>query len=783
MHAEKEHHHLRIGIDIGGTFTDFVVFNPENFDTYTFKLPSTPKDPSEAVMLGLEKIADHISNLNISQPNITTWSTNTWNIIHGSTVATNALLERKGAKTALITTRGFGDVLQIGRQNRPELYNFSTEPTQPLVEQKYRLEVTERVDPNGEILIPLSEDQIREVINKLAIEDAGSQIKPADNEVKGSQPGSKKISSEIESVAVVFLFSFANPMHEVQVSDALRSKGYFVSASFEILPEYREFERTSTTVVNAYVSPVLDRYLGSLEHSLQEPHASGNLDQSSISVEDSDKTVVDTTIQIMQSNGGCISISEARRNGVRCILSGPAGGLVGSQFVGHLYESLNPQDRMVSTKSNLKLLTFDMGGTSTDVSLIEGEPSITSEAAIGGHPIGVPVLDIHTIGAGGGSIAYKDAGCILRVGPESAGADPGPACYGKLGIEGNISANHKGLFQDQNQKNKSQPLPTVTDANLYLGRILPDNFLGGQMPLYPELAEKAIRNLGHQLNLHPTDTALGIIEIANAHMERALRVISVERGHDPRDFTLLSFGGAGGLHATALARQLRIHRVLIPPFASTLSAFGMLTANVIKDYSQTVMLPGKTPASEIKAKFHPLIESGSQEIQAEGFSDNDIKIEKFLDMRYQGQSYELTIPFYDGYSVHENFRDKFHQEHMRTYGYHRQGAALEIVNIRLRATGLVVQPSIAPKPISSSDPAAAFISAQIVVFPTGTQKIPFYRGELLLPGNVIPRPAVIVREDTTILLEHGDSGLIDPFDNLVIDVTTPPNPLTWKADD
>jgi N-methylhydantoinase A len=768
MYVEKKHHHLRIGIDIGGTFTDFVVFNPEDLATYTFKLPSTPKDPSTAVMLGLEKIKDRISKPNTSQP-----KNSTWNIIHGSTVATNALLERKGAKTALITTRGFKDVLQIGRQNRPELYNFSTEPTQPLVPQANRLEITERVGPQGEVIIPLSEDQIREVVNKLTIGDPLAISPSKDEGTKESHRNSNNVASKIESIAVVFLFSFANPKHEQQVSERLRSLGYFVSASHEILPEYREFERTSTTVVNAYVSPVLDRYLGKLAFSLQRHQDSKDSERGSFSSEENDKAEPYSTIQIMQSNGGCISLSEAQKNGVRCILSGPAGGLVGSQFVGRLYEGLNTPDRLEDPGLNLKLLTFDMGGTSTDVSLIKGEPKITSEAEVGGHPIGVPILDIHTIGAGGGSIAYKDAGGILRVGPESAGADPGPACYGKMTNHGNGPGSKNRQFEGTKDQLKNQtPHPTVTDANLYLGRILPAHFLGGQMPLYPELAEQAIRDLGHRINLNPNETALGIIEIANAHMERALRVISVERGHDPREFTLLSFGGAGGLHAAALARQLRIHQVLIPPFASTLSAFGMLAANVVKDYAQTVMLPGDTQAAEIKAKLQPLIERGHNEIKAEGFSENDIRIEQFVDMRYHGQSYELTIPFNDGAPESQNYIDSFHEEHSRTYGYHRLGSELEIVNIRLRATGLVVPPQVAPKPLSTPDPSTAIISIQPVVFPMGTQEIPFYKGELLVPGNIIPGPAVIIRNDTTILLEHGDSGRVDPFENLVIHVTT-----------
>ncbi len=533
---------IRIGIDIGGTFTDFVIFDSATGKILTFKLPSTPHDPSEAVLQGIKNLGNLVTGSpkpsvapSPSDPNLS--------IIHGSTVATNALLERKGAATALITTRGFKDVIQIGRQNRPALYDFTTAPPEPLIPLELRFTLDERVDQFAQVLTTLDLDQVDELITEI------NQVRSTDG----------RTHPTIESIVVVFLFSFANPKHEQIVAKKLRTAGYFVSASHEILPEYREYERTSTTVVNAYVSPVLDRYLKRLQENLP----------------------ANTPLQIMQSNGGSISVTEARKSGVRCILSGPAGGVVGCQYIGDLA-------RDVLHPSNLRLLTFDMGGTSTDVSLIDGQPQVTSEAEVGGLPIRVPVLDIHTIGAGGGSIAYLDAGGALRVGPESVGAVPGPACYGRSAVNSLPSADAPNASLST----------TVTDANLLLGRIPADYFLGGKMPLFPDLAEAAITPLAHQMGLTLTETALGILEIANAHMERALRVISVERGHDPREFTLLSFGGAGSLHAADLARRLRIPRVLIPPYAATLSAFGMLAADVVKDYTQTVMLPGGTPISQ-----------------------------------------------------------------------------------------------------------------------------------------------------------------------------------------
>jgi len=411
-----------------------------------------------------------------------------------------------------------------------------------------------------------------------------------------------------------------------------------------------------------------------------------------------------------------------------------------------------------------------MGGTSTDVSLIDETPKITSDAKVGGHPIRVPVLDIHTIGAGGGSIAYVDAGGVLRVGPESAGADPGPACYGKYS-----SSSYNPIFDNSLRKNipapsDQHPKATVTDANLYLGRIHPDYFLGGEMRIFPEQSVKAIEGLGSQLNLNPDKTALGIIEIANAHMERALRVISVEQGHDPRAFTLLSFGGAGGLHAAALARRLKIPRVLIPPQASTLSAFGMLAADVVKDYSQTVMLPGITDIETIRSLIQPLADHGQSEILNEGFLEDNIIIEKFLDLRYRGQSYELTVQLSGGEKSENEIIAGFHQKHLSTFGYNRPDAETEIVNIRVRAAGKVTPPVINQRPRGGHNPKAAQIGFRKVSFERGNEDAPFYSGELLEPGNQITGPSVILRNDTTILLDLGDEGHVDSFGNLIVDV-------------
>ncbi len=710
---------LRIGIDIGGTFTDFVVYDPSTQQIRTFKLLSTPRDPAEAVLKGLARIREESNQYSVtSDQSQNTEHGKLTTIIHGSTVATNALLERKGAATALVTTCGFRDVLQIGRQNRPALYDFFADPLPPLVPSEFRFEVDERVDHEGKI---------------------PKALEAADVDALVAQLKTKNVSS----VAVCLLFSFLRPEHEKLIGEKLREAGYLVSLSSEIIPEYREYERTSTTAVNAYVSPVMDKYLSHLESAitLAPSPASPPLPRFS---ETGEGPGVGVVLRVMQSNGGSISPAQARREAVRCILSGPAGGVVGCEYVGKNALTTEPTEKNPKKDSVVKLITFDMGGTSTDVSLIDGKPQVTTEAIVSRCPIRVPLLDIHTIGAGGGSIAQVDAGGAMRVGPESAGADPGPACYGKGGA--------------------TPPLPTVTDANVVLGRIPPEHFLGGEMPLDFDRAYAALERLGKGLNLSAEQAALGVVAVANAHMERALRVISVERGRDPRQFTLLSFGGAGGLHAADLARGLGIPRVLVPPLASTLSAFGMLAADVVKDYTLTVMLPGTTSVADLAARLEPLAERGRQEILAEGVPAEKIRIERSLDMRYRGQSYELIVPFTD--SV---FAD-FHKQHLINYGYAQEEAPLEVVNLRVKAVGMVEPPPLIREASRSAGPAAALLEKRDVLFAQGKLSTPMYRGESLHAGNQVTGPAVIVRSDTTILLSPSDSGQVDQFGNLIIEV-------------
>lgn len=670
---------LLVGIDVGGTFTDFVIFDPAKGSLETFKVLSTPDDPSLSVLRGLEEIRAKHNQYEF------------W-VVHGTTVATNALLERKGARTALITTAGFRDLLHIGRQNRPALYDLFAKPEDPLAERSLTFEAHERVDQHGHVLQPLSQAEA---------EFLAEQVQ----------------SSGAQSAAVCLLFSFANSAHERMLGAALRRRNIPASLSSEILPEFREYERASTTAVNAYVTPILDAYLSRLENAVR--------DRGGVK-----------SMRVMQSNGGTMRLAEARRHGVRCILSGPAGGVVGAQYAALMAAEAAGEARA------LKLITFDMGGTSTDVALIDGEAGLTSESLVGGCPIRIPVIDIHTIGAGGGSIARADQGGALRVGPESAGANPGPACYGR---------------------SSGRLLATVTDANVLLGRIRASEFLGGSMPLDTAAAREAVALVGAGLNLDVIQTASGIVEVVNAHMERALRVISVERGHDPEAFTLLSFGGAGGLHAAELARQMGIRRLLAPLMASTLSALGMLAADIVRDGSLTVMLPGDTHAETLRQRLEPLAQAAVQALLEDGVRQEEILLLPQADLRYKGQSYELTIPF------SASLVEQFHVAHEHAYGYQRPEAAVEIVNLRLRAVGKVQKPRLPQLGHNPGMPEAA-PEIQPVHLAGGTRAVPVYRWLELAPGAILHGPALVVRPDTTLLLAQGDRAILDAFGNLVADI-------------
>lgn len=672
---------LRVGVDVGGTFTDFVLFDPETGSYRTLKVLTTPEDPARGVLEGLDREGARSAT----------------ELVHGSTVATNAVLERKGARTALVTTGGFRDLLVIARQNRSKLYDLFADRPAPLVPAELCFEVEERVGRDGEVLVGLTDEEVEAVAHRLR-------------------------ETEAESVAVSLLFSFLHPAHEERLAARLEEEGLFVSRSSRVLPEFREYERTSTTVLNAYVGPILDRYLGGLEER------SGA-----------------STLRIMHSNGGSVSSGAARRHAVRSILSGPAGGTVGAL-------------RMARAAGYPRAISFDMGGTSTDVSLMRDGVEVTAEGEIDGLPVRVPVIDIHTVGAGGGSVARVDAAGGLRVGPESAGAAPGPVCYGRGGER-----------------------PTVTDANVVLGRLPADAFLGGRMELDVAGAEAALERLAREAGIDGAGglsaagaAAAGVVEVANARMERALRVISVERGHEPADFALVSFGGAGGLHAAELARRLGIRKVVVPPAASTLSAFGMLSADVVKDYVRTVMLPGETEYAGLRERAKPLAERGRRQVAAEGFAEDEVSVTLSLDMRYEGQSYELEVP------MEPDFVARFRRRHRKVYGHADPDAPVEVVNLRARAVGRVEPPPLPEEEPGDPDPARALVGRRPVVIGRdgtgagrgkgGVREVPLYDGEALRPGHRVEGASVISKSDTTVFLGRGDAARVDRHFNLVVDV-------------
>ncbi len=658
---------LRIGIDTGGTFTDFIALDGKRIRT--LKLLSTPSNPALAILQGLRELMNGRAS----------------DIRHGSTVATNALLERKGAVTALVTTAGFEDILEIGRQNRPRIYSLIPSRPEPLVPARLRLGVMERTLHDGSVLIRLRPADLQALAEKLR-------------------------RARIQSVAVCLLFSFANPTHEKLIGKALKNLKIPVSLSHVILPEYREYERTSTTVVNAYLAPVMSRYLGALEESLRARRS---------------RRVAH--LRIMQSNGGTVSARAAMREPVRTILSGPAGGVVGAWEVAR--QAGFPD-----------ILSFDMGGTSTDVSLCEGEIRITSESVIANCPIGVPVIDIHTVGAGGGSIARVDEGGALRVGPESAGADPGPICYGK------------------------GERITVTDANLYLGRLDSDYPLGGRLYLDDSRLEPAFRALAARMDAHsPAAAAQGVIDVANANMEAALRVISVERGYDPRDFTLATFGGAGGLHAVQLAASLSIPRILIPENPGLLSALGVLLSDSVQDFSRTVMLTSREAGSaKLNERFRELERKGMASMQAEGFSTQRIRLERWIDMRYHGQSYELSFPY------SRRFVADFHRRHEQRYGYADPTRESEVVTIRVRVRGLSKKPRMPKDRLAARDSRRALIKEKKVIFDGKPQRCRVYERSLLRAGSRISGPALIFEYSATTALPPGYSCHVDPYRNLII---------------
>jgi N-methylhydantoinase A len=674
---------LRIAIDTGGTFTDCVWIDPSSRRPRMLKVFSTPSDPSQAIIEAIREIsASHPRNTELV-------------LLHGTTVGTNTLLERKGARTALVTTAGFEDAIEIGRQARPKLYDFFFDRIEPLVPKDMRFGVDERTTSNGEILSAPTAEELRSLANQLA------WAKP-------------------QSIAISLLFSFANPKNEQTVAETLKSLAVPLSISHEILPEFREYERASTVVINAYLQPVMQRYLENLrDRALQIPS-------------DSPKSPKSTPrIFVMQSSGGITALATAAREPVRTVLSGPAGGVVGAVATARASGFEN-------------IIGFDMGGTSTDVSLVEGSITTANDAQISGLPISVPTLDIHTVGAGGGSLARFDAAGALRVGPESAGADPGPICYGR-GIE-----------------------PTVTDANLLLGRLQPARFLGGNFTLDLErtrrITQEWLRKNRSHLSLE--NFAAGVVRVVNATMEKAIRVVSIERGRDPRHFALVAFGGAGGLHACALAEALSIPRVIIPALPGALSALGILSSDVVKDYSRTVLwrVTKEIPHAELSREFLTLEKTASADFEREVWQGKP-KFHRNVDIRYQGQGYELNIP------LTKNLLSDFQREHHRRYGYMHPDRQIEIVTLRLRSTLKSTNTPVGAAALSRPAKRSSTAAPPTSVFFDGKRlKTKIYYRDELAPGRHYRGPAIITEYSATTVIPPKQRFNVDSAANLIVTI-------------
>ncbi len=657
---------LVIGIDTGGTFTDCVYRSGGKLEV--LKLRSTPEDPGRAI---LEAVA-HIARLT---------GADELEIRHGTTVATNALLERKGARVAFVTTAGFEDTLAIGRQARPDLYDSNTHRPEPLAPPERCFGVVERVGPDGSVVRPLDEKILTEISQKIR-------------------------RSGAESIAVSLLFSFANPEHERAVGATLRSLRLPISLSHQVLPEFREYERAATVTLNAYLAPRMSGYIGGLVSEFARSRGRRR-----------------ARLSIMQSSGGILSAQAAAREPVRTILSGPAGGVAGALSVA----------RRAGIE---RLLSFDMGGTSTDVALLDTtrEPPVTIEGQVSGLPVRVPMLDIHTAGAGGGSLAWMDMAGALQVGPQSAGANPGPACYGR--------GEHA----------------TVTDANLVLGRLHPDHFLGGAMRLDPHRAWPALNRVCPRGMFATTEAlAEGIVRVANARMESALRQVSVERGHNPRSFTLVAFGGAGPLHASALASSLGIGRVLTPSAPGALSALGILDADLRREFSRTVMLA--PDSAQTRSVFEELESEARATFRREGVVP---LLTRAADMRYEGQGFELRVDW------SARAIKKFHALHERSYGYADPGRRVEVVTLRVQAVARTARPRQTPAKLTRGNGNQARIAAHPIYEDGRWRRGALYDRARLHPGDRIAGPAVIVELSATTYLPGGWTAAADGFSNLVM---------------
>ena len=686
----------RAGVDVGGTFTDLVALDETGTRIVYHKTPSTPSAPSQAIAAGLANL------LSLAEVDPTSLAY----LGHGTTVATNMVIEHQGAITALVTTRGFRDILEIGRQTRPNLYNYRHAKPTPLSRRAHRLEITERLSPQGEIITPLDDMEVDAIAQRLR-------------------------ALGIQAVAIALLHAYRNPVHEEQVEARLRRAlpGVFICRSSEVLPEFREFERTSTTTLNAFVGPRMEAYIQQLLDRTAElglrvaPHT-------------------------IQSNGGLMSVDAVRRFPVRTCLSGPAAGVVAAAAIG---TAANERD----------LIAFDVGGTSTDGSLIiDGAPAITAERPVAGHPVRSPMIDVHVIGAGGGSIAHIDSGGALKVGPRSAGATPGPVAYGQGGSD-----------------------PTLTDANIVLGRLNPIALLDGRMPIEAQAAHSAIEaQLAKPLALDTAQAASGVIAVAVANIARAIRSVSTERGHDPTELSLLAYGGAGPLHAVAVAREVECRRVLVPVEPGTLCARGILLSDLRTDLVRSLVTTANAPSwKQVRSHYADLFERASQWCAEERLSEGASENTAIIEARYDGQSFEIPVLLPADFFVGDAppvdaFIELFHVAHERVYGYRIQGREVVIVNCRLQVTGVVPKAPLRPTKYASdappTDQAGALIEKRRVYLDAdlGFADIPVYRRPSLSIGATIEGPAIVQEMSSTTFIGPGDVARVDPFANLIIDI-------------
>ena len=677
-----------IGVDIGGTFTDLMLYDTESGDVAVHKLHSTPADPGEALIRGIRELcqANGVAPSSVE------------GVYHGTTVATNAVLQHRGAVAGMITTEGFRDVVHIGRHQRPQHYSVMQDipwQAQPFVQRRHRKVVSERITPpTGEVLVPLDEDGVRQAARELR--EAG-----------------------VEAVAVCFLFSYLDPTHERRAAAIVAEEmpDAFVTASADIFPQFREFERFTTASMNAFVGPGTGRYLARLESALAEEGVPGKL-------------------HVMMSNGGVASAAQAARRPVTLLLSGPAAGVLGAVWAGE-------------RSGRKRLITFDMGGTSADIGIVT-EHGITEASArdteVAGYPLLVPMIDVHTIGAGGGSIAFVDEGGGFRVGPRSAGATPGPACYGLGGTE-----------------------PTVSDANVVLGRIDPERFLGGEMALDRDAATAAVADLAARLGLGLLETAEGIVTIANANMAAAIRSRTIQKGQDPRDFTLVALGGAGPLHAAEVADSLDVPEVLVPPYPGITAAMGLLTSDLKYDQMRTAfMLEGAFDPARLDAELADMEAQLRAELAADGVPGEDVEVAAALDARYVGQGYELRVPLPER-RFSADALEEFHRLHEQEYG-HAFRDPIEIVNLRVTAIGK--RQKLESLPVRSGSLENALIGEGEGVFRVAgaleTYATPYYDRAQLPIDDVFAGPAVVFQRDTTILIPPGWNARADAAGNLLL---------------